>query len=63
MTRAQEKFIKDLLNTVTISKELKEAIEAGIKAKKISVNKASRLIKAMIELDFNWLYKHYGVDL
>ena len=59
MTNAQEKFIADLLDSVTISQDLKDSIREGIDLKKISVNEASRLIKALIELDFNYLVAKY----
>ena len=64
MTKAQELFIKDLLNTITISKALKDSIETGLELdadslSAISVSEASRLIKALIELDFDYLVKKY----
>ena len=55
MTGSQEKFIKYLLGSVTISGNLKDKILARLDRSTISLPDWSRLIKALLELDFNYL--------
>ena len=56
MTGSQEKFIINLAEARTISEKLKNEILDKINNTTISLPEASRLIKALLELDFNYLY-------
>ena len=55
MTESQGKFINNLLEARTISEELKNKIQNKIDTSTILLPEASRLIKGLLELDFNYL--------
>ena len=59
ITQAQDKFIQDLLDSVTISQALKDSIVLWSHTTDVTLPEASRLIKALIELDIDYLVKKY----